>query len=221
MPLPAKGQRVFLDGLPGGPWQSAVDGGTDSLLALEPPRLGGRNVPLPLGRAFTIAYTVREMPHEVDAELLAAPPATGKGSYMARLSGSPRRIQRRGAVRVPIHLMVRATVEGTERGDEVGEEPESVGAITENLSAGGALLRLATPVAVGTELYLGISCGGEVGTLDVRGRVVRADEQQGAEERAWRLGIAFHDLTKPTEDRLVRFLFERQRELRRREKELG
>lgn len=206
-PFPERGLRVFLDGLPGGPWPTVVDGRSDDLLAIAPPRRGGRVVRLPLGRGFTVAYWVREVPCEVDAELVTAPPQAGPGAYTARLTGAPRRLQRRDAVRVPVNVLVQA---------RLGEDDAHIGAITENLSAGGALLRSPHAVEVGAELKLSVQCGGDAGTLELGGRVVRCDRQT-VTDRPWRVAVAFHDLPSGDEDRLVRFLFERQRELRRRQ----
>jgi hypothetical protein len=216
VPPPERGERVFLDGLPGGPWPTVVDGRDGDLLSIAPPRSGGRRVELPLGRAFTVAYSVREVPCEVDAVLVGAPSSGGADAYVARLTGTVRRMQRRRAVRVPVGLLVQARLD--EEGDP---DPDAViGAVTENLSAGGALLRSSRALEPGRELRLSVRCGGTAGTLDLAGRVVRCDRQTG-EERPWRLAIAFHDIPAGDEDRLVRFLFERQRELRHRAAGLG
>ncbi len=208
-PLPGRGERVMLDGLPGGPWPTVVDGCSDAGLAVAPPRLGGRPVPLPLRRRFVLAYTHREIPCEVDAELVAGPAPGASDPYVARTHGSPRRLQRRRAVRVPIHLIALASVD-----DDAGEA--MVGAVTENLSAGGALLRAARPLETGTPLTVRIMCGGDTGPLELEGRVVRCDRTPG-EQRPWRIGLAFADPEPADEERLVRFVFERQRELRARE----
>lgn len=207
-PLPEKGTRVLLDGLPGGPWSSVVDGVGEGTLVLDPPRLGGRVVDLPLRRRFTVAYSSREVPCEVDAELVEAPTADHP-RYTARILGATRRTQRRGAVRVPVHLIVRAILS-----DE--EEPEVIDAITEDLSAGGALLRMDRMVKAGATLTTTILCGGDVGAVEFQGRVVRCD-RVGTEQRPFRVAFAFLDMPRADEDRLVRFLFERQRELRRRD----
>lgn len=208
-PLPGRGDRVVLDGLPGGPWTTVVEHEGPALLGLAPPRLGGRAVPLPLHRAFTLAWTVREVPCEADAQLVTGPPPGGEGRYEARTLGPPRRIQRRGAVRVPVNLIVRYRL-------GAGPESGAVGAVTENLSAGGVLLRLAAPVEVGTRLQVAIHCGGDAGDLHVEAVAVRCDPL-GSGERPWRIALTFADLDDADEDRLVRFLFERQRELRRRD----
>jgi hypothetical protein len=211
VPLPERGERVFLDGLPGGPWSTVVEARVGDLLAIDPPRSGGRPVRLPLDRAFTLAYSVREVPCEVDARLVDVSCPEHPSAYVAQVSGGARRLQRREAVRVPVSLLTLARL-----GDEGDHDPDAViGAITENLSAGGALLRSARALDAGRELRLSVRCGGAAGTLDLAGRVVRCDRQAEG-ERPWRLAIAFHDMPPADEDRLVRFLFERQRELRRR-----
>lgn len=208
-PFPERGDRVLLDGLPGGPWASVVDGRVDRTLALDPPRLGGRVVSLPLGRPFVVSYAQREVPCEVDAELVGAPDAGGAGNYAALLMGEGRRLQRRSAVRVPMSLLVRASID-----DE--QQEVTAGAVTENLSAGGALLRVALPIAAGARLQAGIECGGEIGSLDLPARVVRCDRVD-AERYPYRVAIAFLDMARLDEDRLVRIVFEHQRRIRRRE----
>jgi hypothetical protein len=209
-PLPERGTRVLLDGLPGGPWTSLVEGLSGGMLTLDPPRLGGRLVALPLGLRFVVAYTCREIPCEVDAELVAAPAPDGSGGYSARVVGEGRRLQRRGTVRVPVHLIVQTQVPGGS-----GDEDVATGAITENLSAGGALLRVRTAIVVGAPLLTTVLCGGDAGALHIEGRVVRCDRVD-AQERPFRIAIAFLDMPRADEDRLVRFIFERQREMRRR-----
>lgn len=209
-PLPERGERVLLDGLPGGPWTTVVDGRADATLALAAPRLGGEVVRLPLRRPFVVAYSHREVPCEVDAELVAGPSDAGPDdTYIARTSGPARRMQRRGAVRVPVHLIAIASPAD-------GDGGHALGAVTENLSAGGALLRVGVPLDAGVRVRLTIQCGAATGTLDLAGRVVRCD-REGDGPRPWRAGVAFDDLGRADEDRLVRFVFERQRRLRARE----
>lgn len=208
-PLPGRGERVVLDGLPGGPWTTVVEREGDDVLELAPPRLGGRPVPLPLHRAFTLAWTVREVPCEADARLVRGPGPGEEGRYEARTIGPARRMQRRGAVRVPVNLIVHYRL-----GD--GTDAAVIGAITENLSAGGALLRLAEPIEAGSRLEVTVHCGGRAGDLTVAAVAVRCDRLESG-DRPWRIALAFDELAPAEEDRLVRFVFERQRDLRRRD----
>lgn len=208
-PLPDRGARVLLDGLPGGPWTSVVENLDGAMLAIAPPRLGGEVVTLPLRLPFVVAYTSREVPCEVDAELVEGPAPDGRQTYTAKLLGQGRRMQRRTTVRVSVHLIVQASLGG-------GQKALSTGAITENLSAGGALLRLRHAIEVGSELATTVLCGGEAGAIEIAGRVVRCDRVD-SDERPFRVAIAFADMDRSDEDRLVRFIFERQRQMRRRE----
>lgn len=199
-PLPERGDRVMLDGLPGGPWPTVVDAQRTDALSLAAPRLGGRVVRLPLHRPFTVAYAHREVPCEVDAVLVEGPGDDGPAVYLAHVTDEPQRLQRRTAVRVPVHLMAHASI-----GDDA-----PIGAVTENLSAGGALLRSRRPIDQGEPVRLSVGCGGEAGTFDVEGRVVRCDRTP-SDERPWRVAIAFLDMDAAATDRLVRFVFECQR----------
>lgn len=210
-PDPERGDRVLLAGLPGGPWSSVIGSREERRVTLDPPRLGGSVVRLPIGRAFVVSYSRREVPCEIDAELTGGPAADGSGPYVARLVGEGRRIQRRSAVRVPARLVARAVV--AEGIDDAGA-PVTLGAITENLSAGGALMRLDRPLAVGTPIAMTIDCGGEVGILDASARVVRCDllEPDG---KVFHVAVAFLGLSGCDEDRLVRLVFDWQRRVRR------
>ena len=216
--LPVSGMQVMLEDMPGGPWLTSIDGMAEDggVILLAPPRLGGTQVRLPLGRRFRVSYAVSEVPCEIDAELVAGPGAEGAVSYTARVVGDPRRMQRRSAVRVPINLMARAS-ELPARGDE---DSDDIAAITENLSGGGVLMRAAGPFPPGTVLAVRIECGGSVGTLELNGRVVRCDPLDPG-DHPWRVALAFVNPPVATQDQLVRFLFERQRELRRRESGLA
>jgi hypothetical protein len=219
--FPERGTRVLLDGLPGGPWSSVIEGLNDRTLTLDAPRLGGKVVALPLKRRFIVAYSLREIPCEIDAELVGAPTSKGGGGYTAEILGDPRRMQRRRAVRVPVHLIARVALDdGDEKKPDAkkgdGKDDESVSAITEDLSAGGVLLRLVEPINAGSPITTTILCGGDAGAMEIHGRVIRCD-QIDTEERPYRAAVAFVDLSRTEEDRLVRFVFEKQREMRRRE----
>ena len=216
--MPTRGMQVVLEDLPGGPWLTSVDGVADdgAAILLSPPRLGGRPVRLPLRRRFRVSYALSDVPCEVDAELVSAPGMDGAVAYTARVAGGPRRMQRRSAVRVPINLMAHAR----ELPKDGRREGEDIAAVTDNLSGGGVLLRAAEPFPPGTVLTVRIECGGEVGTLSLNGRVVRCDTLD-AGDHPWRVALAFVDPPAATQHRLVRFLFERQRELRWRESGLG
>ena len=208
-PRPGVGTEVWLEDLIGGPMPTVVLAVADDLLRLGRPRLGGRHVPLPVREPFTITYRVREVPCEAPAELVPGPhPDT---EPWARLTAPPIRLQRRGDVRVPVQLLVHGDGNALVSADE---DALPVAGVTENLSAGGVLVRVDRSFSPGDQVELSIQCGGRAGTVRAVGAVVRCDAG-GRSARPWRVAFAFAEIEPAARERVVRFLFERQRELRR------
>jgi len=202
-PSPERGQRVFLAGAPDGPWRSTVTRRTGDLLALTAPTSRALAAAPPAGSRLRIEYVLGDVPFEAEAEIVEAAAAGGSGGCTARLTRAPRRIQRRGAVRVPVRLIVTASL--------AEEEGVATAAVTDNLSAGGALLRTPTALAAGRSVRLVIACGGAAGTLELVGRCLRCDRvASGA--LPWRAAITFQDIDPATEDRLARLVLDRQGE---------
>jgi PilZ domain len=214
-PPPGSGAEVWLEDLVGGPWLCAVAGLEGDLLRIEAPRLGHQRVLLPVGEVFTITWRQREVPCEAPA-MLVEPPAgvESRGDYLVRLMAPPIRLQRRGAVRVPIQMIVRASA----RDVRLVEASSVISGLTENVSADGVMVRLERPLTPGDTMEFALQCGGSAGTIQAVGTVVRC-ENGGQKSRPWRIACSFTDIDRPTQDRLVRHLFERQRELRRHELE--
>lgn len=212
-PPPSPGDSLYIEGVLGAPWLSqaiAVSGDTVTMAA---PRRAGVAAGLAAGREFLLAYSVREVPCEVDAIWVEGPVRVGGDEIViARMDGAPRRMQRRDAVRVPVSIVVRASID-----DEEGDEPVPVAAVTENLSAGGALLRMSDPVTAGAELTITIQPpGSDDPPMGLPARVVRCDREPG-QPRPWRVALAFDNPTRAQQESLVRYIFRLQREWRARE----
>ena len=211
-PLPLPGTEVWLEDLPMGPLGTIVGEIRELRVRLEPPRLGGSEVQIPMGRDLAVTYSAGEIPCEAKATTIPAGPEDATGLWLQ--IHSVERMQRRSAVRVPVQLIARLLPDGAPEETEVAEVLES--GITEDLSASGVLVRLTDPVEVGSRARLLIHCGGEVGDVEVVATVVRVDRDDRA-ARPYRAALTFPDIGRQTESDLVRFLFERQRVLRRRE----
>lgn len=110
------------------------------------------------------------------------------------LDGQPERIQRREWARVG--AVVPVTVVPLEAGVEAGETTSL------NLSGGGVLIKDRWTLPLGTDVRLEIAL--EDGVLRALGRVVR---DAGPGER----GIRFDDMGRDDEERLIRFVRERER----------
>lgn len=210
-PLPRTGELAWIENLPTGPAPTEVTEirGAD-LVRIDPPRAGGSPVPLRLGMPILLAYQVARVPCEARTVVESAPAGADEGPWL-RVSNITR-IQRRGAVRVPAMLVARLSV----RGRDTGGEP--ISGVTEDVSANGALIRLKDPLEKGTIVDVVLHLGGDVGDLAERARVVRAEKDlQPGVARPWRVAVTFPFMDRFTEDRMVRFIFERQREVRARE----
>jgi hypothetical protein len=214
-PLPEVGAEVWLEDLIGGPWLCVVAGREGDLVRVEAPRLGRQRVLLPVGEVFTMTYRIRDVPCEAPAMLVDPPDGVAlRGDYLVRPMAPPVRLQRRGAVRVPIQLIVRASARDVRQ----IEATAVLAGVTENVSADGALVRLDHPLVPGDTVGFAMQCGGVAGTIQAVGEVVRC-EKGGSRSRPWRIAFTFRDVDRRTQDRLVRHLFERQREFRRHELE--
>src|SRR3954470_12101970 len=174
------------------------------LLGLVPgtvERAGGGNV--------TVALTARDdrvarlVGQEIAVELLSGRGIyrhTGKlssernGSLVVALSGEVERIQRREFVRIPAHLDVR--VHGVD---------EDVGGDTTTIDISGAGIQITDPwnLPLGLDVRIELKLP-EGDPIRSRGRVMR----QGVEED--QKGIRIDGLARPDEERLMRYIRERE-----------
>jgi hypothetical protein len=124
--------------------------------------------------------------------------ADREGTLSIDLTGEVERIQRREFVRVDAHVPV--SVRGIE---------EALGGDTSTLDVSGGGIRIADPwelpLGLDVRVELALPNGEPVRAL---GRVVRA----AAEGEK---GISFDDLARPDEDRLIRYIRERERQAMR------
>ena len=219
-PLPQVGAAVTIEAASGADWQGEVVAVDERAITLTAPRIGGRLVELSPGRELLLVYAQRDVPCELDAVWDQGPLDTVDGKVVVfRVRGVPRRMQRRETVRVPVQLVVRASV-----ADAEGTPPASgVSAATENLSASGILLRMNDPLPVGSELLVTLQPPGEPREpMELAGRVVRCDRYpEASRAHPWRVAVAFLDPTREQQDRLMRYIFQVQREQRARERGLS
>jgi PilZ domain len=163
--------------------------------------------------SVTVVLTVRDdrfqrlLGHEIAVEL-----SSGRGIYRhsgrltadrggtlsIQLTGEVERIQRREFVRVDAHVSV-----------EVRGIDEPLGGKTATLDVSGGGIRISDPwslpLGLDVRVELALPDGEPVRAL---GRVVRA----AAEGEK---GISFEDLARPDEDRLIRFIRDRERQAMR------
>ena len=165
------------------------------------------------GGSLTVVLTVRDerfqrlIGHDIAVELSSGRGiyrhggtlrADRQGTLSIELSGEVERIQRREFVRVDAHVTV--AVRGID---------EPLGGETSTLDVSGGGIRIADPwgLPLGLDVRVELSLpDGE--SVQALGRVVRA----AAEDEK---GISFDDLARADEDRLIRFIRERERQAMR------
>jgi c-di-GMP-binding flagellar brake protein YcgR len=206
-PPPATDQEIWIEGLVGAPLGSIVLALSDDLVRFEPPRIAGREVPLPLAQDFKITYRLRGVRCEVRAVIVQGP-SVGDHSYVARMTASPTRIQRRKDVRVPANLQVIL------RDASEPDSPSRITGTTVNVSVAGVLVSATREMTPGQTFQGALNCG-QHGLLAMRLRVVWASRDDHA--RTWQAGMRILEMEQDARRRLSAYVLERQRVLRRRE----
>lgn len=119
------------------------------------------------------------------------------------------RIQRREHVRVEVSLPVKVRVH------EAGAPPRILPAVSANLSTGGMRLKLREPAPGGIPLGLVVRLPG-FGEVECEGQVVHrgTDERATGEMKHW-AAVEFTRISEPVRKQITQFLFEVQREQRR------
>ena len=122
-----------------------------------------------------------------------------------------RREQRRGFVRVPILLDVQYAPNHGDNGEVQWESGVAV-----DISGGGTCIFLADPpswLKCGETLKLVLPIGPDGGPFKVSAEIVRIEESDGPEQPGVSVGLSFIGITDREETAIVRFVFDRQREL--------
>lgn len=187
---PERGSRIWVEGSRGGPRIGRVIGRREDDWLLE---IAAGPGGLQVGDRLELGYSVRELPCAMAVEVIGI---DGEAA-IARAVDGPHRVQRRGALRVPLRLRVAARPGGG------GDDDGPLTALTENLSLGGALMRTDRGLAAHSELTVALDADDpELAALPAR--VVRCDFEDADPERPWRVALAFRDLSIDQEDALSR-----------------
>lgn len=125
-------------------------------------------------------------------------------------SGEWRRMQRREHVRVEVSIVPDSALRLVPASD-----PEPFAARILDLSASGTRLRCDRPLSVSELVALTFALPGFDGRIEARAEVRRCWPVEHADPPRWDAGCRFTDLGHRERERLVRFVFARQRELAR------
>jgi len=207
--LPQPDAPVGVEGLSGGPVTTHATRNDGNRLRLEPPRVGGVAVPARPGAKVRLQYRRLKVPCVATGVIVEG----GDDGLWVEIR-TVERLQRRLWARVTLRVDVEVQVPAA----EPGGDPEYLSGVTEDIGAGGALLRTDEELERGWELRLWFVLPGEDAERELRARVVHTSEdERGGGRRRHRAGVEFLGLDHEAREQLVRFTLARERELRRRE----
>jgi c-di-GMP-binding flagellar brake protein YcgR len=184
-----------------------IERSADDALALRFPNRT-RTRPFPIGAAVHI--DVVERGDVLSFESLVTGMKTTDESLIVEVQ-PPANVKTLGrkffrlAWRIPVTLHW----DGTDKKDALALETEDVG-------AGGVGLVSPKKVNLGDRVTLTLGLGSR-GDVEIRAWVVRAHHVAMSEPAKYRLGLVFEEMPMRMRDRLIGFIFEKQREIRRRE----
>lgn len=204
--LPEPEAPVGVEGLAGGPVTTHATRNEGRVLRLEPPRVGGEPVPVRPGRRVRLQYRRLKVPCVATGVIVEG---ADEGLWVE--VQTVERLQRRLWARVPLQVEV-----DVELPPHPGEDPEYLWAMTENISAGGALLRTDEELEPDWRLRVWLVLPGEDEEREFLVRVVHTSEDERRGRRRYRAGVEFLDIDHEAREQLVRFTLSRERELRRR-----
>jgi c-di-GMP-binding flagellar brake protein YcgR len=193
--LPEEGQEVFVIAPSGATIGARVRGVTDAATELSFPEGGNDPIAVLAGGHVSIQYTNRRGVCRIDG---VGHQATVPGLLRVDHKGKVQLIQRREFVRVD--AMVRVTYE------PIGPSGWVAETTTRNVSAGGFMISGREGLRIGEVMSFTLELDGDrkdAGDLTALGRVVR--------ETSSGLGIKIENVDERERERLVRWVFARER----------
>jgi len=97
--------------------------------------------------------------------------------------------------------------------NENGVKEDPCNANTIDISGGGLSFSLPRPLVVGTKVSIEIDNVPGIGLFDVMTTVVRSDEVEVKGTKVYHIGVRYINLNPNTQNKLVNFIFELQRQL--------
>lgn len=201
-------------------YASRVEGVERTRVTVAAPMAGGSLVYLPVGRVVTLAC-LRTDPmyagrYEAETEVLGHSRTEPPFVFLAAPTVW-RKVQLRNYVRVQATLPV-----ACRRVEEDGQEGEAFQAETQDISGGGLRLILKSPLKAGAALQVllhlpegPVFAGGKVEWVGIPGGQPLMEGETVKSGEPVVAGIRFTEIDERDRDRIVRFVFQRQAEMRR------
>lgn len=185
------------------------DVGAESVLITTPFRRGFY-LPPRIGRLIAVRVVADKTPYMFKANLLRYR-AEQIPLWEISKPVSFYKIQLRENVRLDISLGVSLELLAA------GEEKKVIRTLTRDISAGGIQVVLVNPLPIGTVVKATVTLGADF-VLETQGTVIRLMPPLPPLDKYF-AGIQFTELDPPTKQKIIRFIFAKQAELRMKEKE--
>ena len=192
-----------------GVYRSRVEGISGESLILAAPYRNSEVVHLPRGTEVTVSYFDQVAVYFVECLVMSY----NLGHVPTVVLGSPinaKRIQRRNFVRLDTRIPMRYM----ELDDNMQPLSEELTATTVDISGGGLMFTTNSPVEQGKTLEVRV-CFDDGTILTAVGKAVRViDNVSGKDKKS--VGVEFTLIEERERDKIIRFIFHQQRELRQR-----
>lgn len=193
---------------------------TAETLRISVPEMEGHSLPLREGEQLRLWYTqsggywclrsnVRHVYHKGEETLVEI-----------ERQGEVHRAQRRNHVRVDVSLLLHAVVEqhaGEQEGGSARLTGQRISGVTRNVSGGGVSFRTSEQLVTKDRIALTFYLPEHGGDITSKGRVVHVTEDPEREGQ-YIVACVFERMAITDRERIIRFLFFRQRELAGRRK---
>lgn len=226
-PLPRLNQRLEVGlgdrGGPGAQYFSRLVEETADTLRISAPEFEGQVVDLREGSPMRLWYTQGGGYWCLKTAVRTIYERDGETFLEIDRLGDVNRAQRRNHVRVDVSLLLHARVE-QHAGEIEGETSDSarltgerIKALTRNISGGGVSFRTAEKLAAGDKLVVTFYLPEHGGDITSRAKVVHAHPDPERDGQTI-VACSFERMAITDRERIIRFLFFRQRELAGRKK---
>lgn len=226
-PLPRLNQRLEVAlgdrGGPGAQYFSRLVEETADTLRISAPEFEGTVVDLREGDSMRLWYTQGGGYWCLKTNVRTVYEREGETFLELDRGGDVHRAQRRNHVRVDVSLLLHARVEqhvGAQDG-EGSDSPrltgERIKALTRNISGGGVSFRTPVQLAAGDKLVVTFYLPEHGGDITSRAKVVHAHPDPERPDQCI-VACSFERMAITDRERIIRFLFFRQRELAGRKK---
>ncbi|ADG82372.1 flagellar brake protein [Thermincola potens] len=190
-------------------FKSRVEGITEKNLVVAAPMVNRQIVPLKIGTQVTVSYLDNAALYTFDTVVLATdlkpvPTLTLDKPYNIK------RVQRRNFVRIDAKIPMTFCL----LKENLEKNSDFYYATTIDISGGGIMFSTENPLHLGDLLEIHMAFPDGVNVLAI-GKVVRVIKNGQGDQQMYSVGIEFNIIEESERDKIIRYIFNQQRELRR------